>query len=394
MPGPWIVDQIQLADNQELFFEAGVVVEAKRGAFRGRTDSLFSAWNKTNVQLTGYGATLRMHRDDYDGPDYDKAEWRHVLSFRGCTNVTVLGLTLTESGGDGIYLGAGRNRQTNRNVVIRDVVCDRNYRQGISVITAENLLIENCVLKNTAGTAPAAGIDFEPNHASERLVNCVMRNCVIEDNQGLGIHLYLRPLNGTSEPVSIRIENCITRGTNATSASVITSCGPEGPVQGTIEFVNCRFADHGRAGIRIGSKPPEGLQLRFVDCTIADPSDQPALSAPISFSTRPGDLQTTGGVEFANLTVHERVERPLMVFHDVIGANLRDITGSITVRRDGQETTHALDPQVVSQWVPYDRVLDIPVTAWQAMRLVPIVAEPPAAAENCRTTESAARRAT
>ena len=185
MPGPWIVTPIQLADNQKIVFEPGVVVEAKRGAFHGRTDSLFTAWNRTNIHLSGHGATLRMHRDDYDGPDYEKAEWRHVLSFRGCTDVTVEGLTLSESGGDGVYLGTGRNRQTNRNVILRDVVCDRNYRQGISVITAENLLIENCVLKNTAGTAPAAGIDFEPNHPWERLVNWVMRDGVIEDNQSL-----------------------------------------------------------------------------------------------------------------------------------------------------------------------------------------------------------------
>ncbi len=376
MPGPWIVDQIRLADNQEVFFEPGVVVEAKRGAFRGRTDSLFTAWNRTNVKLTGYDATLRMHRDDYDGPDYEKAEWRHGLSFRGCTDVIVQGLTLMESGGDGIYLGAGRNRQTNRNVIIRDVVCDRNYRQGISVITAENLLIENCVLKNTAGTAPAAGIDFEPNHASERLVNCVMRNCVIEDNHGLGIHLYLRPLNATSEPVSIRIENCVIRGTNATSASVITSCGPEGPVQGLIEFVNCRFLDEGRAGIRIGSKPPSGLQLRFVDCTIADPSPEPELSAPIRFSTRPGDLETTGGVEFENLMVHEQVERPLMVFSDPIGMNLGEITGTVTVGRRGERTEYLLDREVIDTWIPFDQVLEIPVVEWEAQALEPVTGEP------------------
>ncbi len=381
MPGPWIVDQIHLADNQELFFEPCVVVEAKRGAFRGKTDSLFTAWNKTNVKLTGYGATLRMHRADYDGPDYVKAEWRHVLSFRGCTDVTVLGLTLVESGGDGIYLGAGRNRQTNRNVTIRDVVCDRNYRQGISVITAENLLIEDCVLKNTAGTAPAAGIDFEPNHASERLVNCVMRNCVIENNHGLGIHLYLRPLDGTSEPVSIRIENCVTRGTNATSASVITSSGPDGPVQGLIEFVNCRFEDEGRAGIRIGSKPPTGLRLRFVDCTIADPSEEPDLSAPIRFSTRHGDLETTGGVEFVNLTVVERVDRPLMVFGDVIGVNLKDITGTVAVQRDGRSIVHELDREVLDQWVPFDKVLEIATVALEDVRLELVVADTATAEE-------------
>ncbi|MDY0169419.1 MAG: right-handed parallel beta-helix repeat-containing protein [Thermoguttaceae bacterium] len=375
MPGPWIVDRINLADNQELLFEPGVVVEAKRGAFRGKADALFAAWNKSNIKLTGNGATLRMHRADYDGPEYEKAEWRHVLSFRGCNDVTVLGLTLTESGGDGIYLGAGRNRETNRNVTIRDVVCDRNYRQGISVITAENLLIEDCVLKNTAGTAPAAGIDFEPNHASERLINCVMRNCRIEDNQGLGIHLYLRPLDGTSEPASIRIENCVTAGTNATSASVITSCGPEGPVQGLIEFVNCRFEDEGRAGIRIGSKPPSGLRLRFVDCTLADPADEPAVSAPIRFSTRHGDLEPTGGVKFVNLTVREQVDRPLMAFSDVIGVNLLDISGTIAIERDGQRAAYKLDREVLDQWVPFDRLLEIPPIALEDLQLAPAAAE-------------------
>ena len=41
MPSPWIVDQIELAANQELVFEKGVVVLAKKGAFHGHNDSLF-----------------------------------------------------------------------------------------------------------------------------------------------------------------------------------------------------------------------------------------------------------------------------------------------------------------------------------------------------------------
>ncbi len=378
MSGPWIVDKINLADNQELFFEPGVVVEAKKGAFRGKADALLSAWNKSNIKLVGPGATLRMHRADYDSADYEKAEWRHVLNFHGCTNVTVLGLTLAESGGDGIYLGTGRDGATNRNVTIRDVICDRNYRQGISVITAEDLLIEDCVLKNTGGTAPQAGIDFEPNRPAERLVNCVMRNCLIEDNKGLGIHLYLRPLDGTSEPVSIRIENCTTRGTNSGSASVVTSCGPEGPVQGSVEFVNCRFEDEGRAGIRIGSKPPTGLRLRFIDCTLADPSEKPAVSSPISFSTRRGDLQPTGGVEFVNLTVRERVDRPLMRFADVIGVNLLDIKGNVIIQRDGNTVEHELTRDVLDQWVPFDEVLECPAVELDGLRLEPAVASQPA----------------
>ena len=106
-------------------------------------------------------------------------------------NIKVLGLTLALSGGDGIYLGVSKTGVPSENVVIKDVICDRNYRQGISVISARNLLIENTIMRDTGGTPPAAGIDFEPNEASERIVRCVMRNCVAENNQGDGYVFYL-----------------------------------------------------------------------------------------------------------------------------------------------------------------------------------------------------------
>ncbi len=125
MPGPWIVDKIELESDQEIFFEPGVEVVAKRGAFRGRSDCLFTAWNKRNLRLIGPGATLRMHRDEYAKPPYEKAEWRHVLSLRGCSNVLVEGLTLAESGGDGIYIGPGRGGEPCTDIIVRNVICDR-----------------------------------------------------------------------------------------------------------------------------------------------------------------------------------------------------------------------------------------------------------------------------
>lgn len=389
MPGPWIVNKIQLADNQELFFEPGVVVQAKKGAFRGKADALFSANEKTNLKLIGPDATLQMHRDDYDSPDYERAEWRHILNLNGCENVTIQGLTLTESGGDGIYLGAGKNHKPCRNVTIRDVVCDRNYRQGISVITAENLLIENCVLKNTVGIAPGAGIDFEPNFAEERLVNCIMRDCQIENNKSAGILLYLRPLDGTSEPVSIRIENCVTRGTNPFSAYVITGCGPAGPVQGSIDFVNCRFEDHETAGINVLSKPSRGLRLRFIDCTLADSAKKPLQPAPIQFGSQPGDLETTGGVELVNLVVREQVERPLMKYNDSVGMKLGEITGTITVERDEHKTTYQLTPEIIRQWIPLDPVLEMPIVPLNVKDLHP---EPTAATSTSTREELSPHR--
>lgn len=205
----WIIKPITLhRSNQELLFESGVVVTAKKGEFLGTTDSLFSASGKRDISITGYGATFRMWKDDYTQDPYPTAQWRTGLAVSDCENVTIKGLKIESTGGDGIYLGG----TLNRNVVIKDVTCDNNYRQGISVITGENVLIDHCVLRNTYGTGPMAGIDFEPNNANNRVVNCTVRNTVIEGNAGVGICVALSHWPDYGTDASINIENCTVVG--------------------------------------------------------------------------------------------------------------------------------------------------------------------------------------
>eukprot|EP01046_Picozoa_sp_COSAG06_P007241 COSAG06_NODE_351_length_16930_cov_7.238904_8_plen_133_part_00 len=48
-----------------------------------------------------------------------------------------------------------------RDVLINRVVCDRNTRQGMSVIGAVNLMVRDSEFSGTNGSAPMAGIDFE-----------------------------------------------------------------------------------------------------------------------------------------------------------------------------------------------------------------------------------------
>ena len=43
MGAPWIVDKLQLASDQKIVFQRGVVVQTKRGGFKVGGDSLFSA---------------------------------------------------------------------------------------------------------------------------------------------------------------------------------------------------------------------------------------------------------------------------------------------------------------------------------------------------------------
>jgi len=306
----WVVRPIQLASNQQIVFEPGVVVTAKKGAFKGPNDSLFSATLQENITLAGYGATLRMQKRDYISPDYLDAEWRMVLSFRSCDNVKILGLTLRDSGGDGIYLGrSGADRVSCRNVVIKDVVCDNNYRQGISVISAENLLIENCRLINTDGTPPEAGIDFEPNAEIDRLVNCVMRNCIVENNTGPGINVYLYHLSdaGKTKPVSILVENCLIKGSqwHGLGVSTVLDTAPKG----LIEFRNCVVQDTRKEGALIINKSSKAVKVRFVNCKWFN-SGEPGRAAPIGVVAEQDEGKKfpafPGGIDFIDCRVYQQ----------------------------------------------------------------------------------------
>lgn len=345
---PWIVRPITLASDQEIVFEPGVEVLAKKGEFKGKGDCLFSSAGGKNITLTGRGATLRMRRADYAGPGYDKAEWRTVLSLRGCSNVKVLGLTLAESGGDGIYLGTATKGVTNSNVTIKDVVCDGNYRQGISVITAENLLIENTVMRNTGGTAPQSGIDFEPNDPTERLANIVLRNCKTEHNRGFGYQFHLTLLDASSAPVSVRIEKCVSVGDSAGSASVCTANAPKQAVTGKIEFVNCSFKDSPTAGAMVIDVPSTGCKVCFADCSLL-PAEKTAV-APIFIQSNAHATEPVGGVEFANCTVWDWPNRNPLVYVNHGKVPMRGVSGTLILESNGTQRTIELTPKLLDEW--------------------------------------------
>jgi len=360
MDGPWITEPLMCVIDQEIVFEKGVEVLAKKGSFAGKSDSLFSLFGVTKVTLRGPGATLRMRRADYDAPPYSKAEWRHVLNIKSCANIKVEGLTLAESGGDGIYLGCVRSASPNRDVHIKDVVCDRNYRQGISVISAENLLIENTVMRDTAGTPPAAGIDFEPNHLGERLKNCVMRDCVTENNQGSGYDFYLPNLTQASEPVSIRLENCRSSndkaGLKITTGNAVTQA-----VAGTMAFIGCRIERAQRSGVTVACKPAFGMALAFERCELVDcaPTN---LTADIVLANHVEDEWPVGGLRFDQVTVSQPVARPWIAWQNsaAVTEPVSGLTGSVCVEQGGKRQAITLTPDWVKAMFPPRFTIRVP----------------------------------
>ena len=353
---PWVVRPLQLPSQQEIVFEPGVVILAKQGEFRGGGDSLFSAVGQSNLVLRGYGATLRMHKRDYQNPPYTKAEWRMGLALRGCRQVLVEGLRIESSGGDGIYVDGGGAWGWSEDITLRNCVAYDNHRQGLSVISAVNLLVENCTFANTWGTATEAGIDLEPDVESNRLVNCLIRHCVFENNNGNEVLVYLKPLTTNSQPVSIKFEHCLIRmtaarhtppepgpkeGLNGVAGIAIGNVRDNGP-KGLIEFVDCVTENTGKECARIYDKSPDRARVRFVNCSFRNPwiapyPDDGGPRVPIILHSRnPENASTLGGIDFENCAVYDTTSRPAVRLEEgQVTVGLRDVHGELLVNAPG-----------------------------------------------------------
>ena len=246
--GPWISRPLFGRSNTEIVFEDGVEILAKKGEFHDRFDALLTFDRATNVVVRGLGGggTLRMRRDDYMKPPYARAEWRHALNLLTCVNVTVENMAMCESGGDGVYVSRAYGKPGEgpcRDITLRDCVMDRNLRQGVSVISVDGLLMERCVMSNTAGGLPMAGIDFEPNRPGEAVRNVLMRDCKTVNNQGSGYELAFHQLISNSPPISITLENCTSEGDAKGLFFNGENLKGRGYVSGTVTLRNCEFRE-------------------------------------------------------------------------------------------------------------------------------------------------------
>ena len=271
--GPWYVTPVRMRSRRdvEIVFEDGAELCAKRESFRGVFDALLTFDRCTNVFLHGAGR-IRMWKADYVKPPYTKSEWRHAVSLLSCKGVVMEDLEIAESGGDGIYVSyvdtahaAGSNWYC-ENVVLRNIRCLRNHRQGVSVIAVKGFLAEGCEFSDTAGTLPEAGIDFEPNKPEDLISGCVVRNCRFERNRGAGALIMLLNHDATTPFVGIEMEGCVSRdNARAWQAIEYTGRGQLRGGAGRIAVRNCTFREKGGEDRVVSKEIVYGRPVRTAD---------------------------------------------------------------------------------------------------------------------------------
>ncbi len=344
--GEWRTLPLKLRSDLELVLADGVVLRAKPDAFQGLNDSLLEAVKVKNLIIRGEGkAEIRMNRQDYrDTARYKHSEWRHTLSLRSSENIQIRDITIAESGGDGIYIGrtnGGNALAGCRDITIENVICAGHLRQGISVISAENLLIRNSKFIRTGGTPPAAGIDYEPNYPDEFLVNCVAENCDFSENQGSGIEFFLANLTGDSRPVSIEFRNCRSVGNRKNVAVLLTTYGlslSRTPFTGKIVFDGLDIGSATEQEIYLSGLRGDALDLTFNKAAVNnDRTRKPAILL------RGETTDAVAGLKLNEITVTDHVAKLAPVrFDPGMGSYLGEVSGKVRTRFQGRETSFDL----------------------------------------------------
>ena len=264
-----------------------------------------------NITIYGYGAKIVMWKIDYANASlYNHSEFRFGIAVYASANLRILGLNVSSTGGDGLYF------EDVENVFVKDVSLFDNFRQGMSVISAENLTVEDSLLANTGGTWPMCGLDLEPDYPYQKFINITFRRVESRGNAGCGFSVAPAALNGRAQQISITFEDCIAEG-NGESGYTFQGLNSRN-ITGFVKIVRGAVRHQASPGIIFFDKHPSVLvtlsQLAITDTTSDGPGegDEPLygwwLKAPVVLQSYPNQVHpwhkfAFGGVWFDELSV-------------------------------------------------------------------------------------------
>lgn len=196
--GDYVIDptrNVRLRSNMHLQLAPGATLRAKRND--QERAYVLMAYKVSNVEISG--GRIIGDRDNHLGTT---GEWGHGIMVRGSSLVTIRDIHISRCWGDGISIGGAMvtNAPTIpcSDVVVANVVCTGNRRQGITIGCARNVKVYDSEFSDTNGIAPACGIDIEPDSNDSRITTTVhIENCLIRNNAGNGVLIHKR-VNGVT----------------------------------------------------------------------------------------------------------------------------------------------------------------------------------------------------
>lgn len=150
-----------------------------KSALPGIGDRLLTISGKSNVHV--YNGTLDGNTAGWAG---GTTEQRHNVFISNSSNITLRKIVSKNAHGDGIYVGDQTGASTD--IYLERVICDGNWRNGMSISHVSGLIAVGSKFRNSSGTSPQAGVDIEPNVGSVVCEDIHFVGCTFTGNQLFG----------------------------------------------------------------------------------------------------------------------------------------------------------------------------------------------------------------
>lgn len=128
----------------------------------------------SNINISGNGMIV----GDKHSHKGTNGEWGMGINLKKAKNVSISGLTVKDCWGDCIYIG-----NNSENILVEKCTLDHGRRQGISITSGNQIILQDLKITNVSGTKPQYGIDVEPNK-DEMVDNVFMKNISIDHCMG------------------------------------------------------------------------------------------------------------------------------------------------------------------------------------------------------------------
>lgn len=158
-----------------------------------------------DVDITGRGSIIG-DKAEHEGTE---GEWGMGVRFKGAYNCRIYGMKIMDCWGDCIVIA-----HNSKDIKVEKCQLINGRRQGISICSAENVTIKNCIIKDVKGKAPEYAIDIEPDKGDT--VKNVRIERVTAINCRGGFSAYAGPI-GNKYVGSVKYNNCIVRNSQKAS---------------------------------------------------------------------------------------------------------------------------------------------------------------------------------
>lgn len=198
--GTYLIDAlraVKLRSRMHLAMAPGARLVAKPNASKSSRVLFIDSVNEVEIS----GGEIVGEREKHLGTE---GEWGHGIKVKGAERVTIRDIHISKCWGDGIVVGPKPVRRApyvmSRDVVVANVVCTGNRRQGLSIGNVIGMRVQSCEFSFTHGTSPQCGIDVEPDKDFDGRGFCDqvhIEDCLVRGNAVYGINVWKRTRNVT-----------------------------------------------------------------------------------------------------------------------------------------------------------------------------------------------------